>query len=85
MMCRRLKHCDLGRSSRTELINCILNRLREGTFSEQFKDQLRLALHLNRQRTLQVCLEALASKKAHVARYGAWAIKLDQARAANAA
>ena len=71
-MCRRLKHCDLGRTNRTRLVDCILSRLREGRFSEQFKDQLRLALQLDRARTLKVCADALASNKAYVVRYGAW-------------
>ena len=73
-MCRRLKHCDLGRTNRTRLVDGILDRLREGRFSEQFKDQLRLALQLDCARTLKVCAAAIASDKAHIARYGAWVI-----------
>ena len=34
MMCRRLKHAELGRSQREKLQSCILGRLEEGNFSE---------------------------------------------------
>jgi hypothetical protein len=74
MMCRRLKHCALGRTHRTQLLACITGRLANGDFSEQFKDQLRLALHLDLKQTLVVCSECTTSKKAHVRRYAAWAM-----------
>jgi hypothetical protein len=80
MMCRRLKHCDFGRTNRRKLVSCILSRLRTGNFSEQFKDQLRLALSLDRPYTLQQCELALQSEVAHVRRYAAWLLALDKAR-----
>src|SRR5882672_7709706 len=46
-MARRLKHCRLSKHQRSRLVQVILNRLVEGRFSEQFKDQLRLALQLD--------------------------------------
>ncbi|MBS0450642.1 MAG: hypothetical protein JSS14_04965 [Proteobacteria bacterium] len=73
MMCRRLKHCRLGRTHRTKLLDCILRRLRTGEFSEQFKDQLRLALHIDAKKTQLVCEQAMSSERAHVRRYAAWA------------
>jgi hypothetical protein len=85
MMCRRLKHCDFGRTNRRKLVSCILGRLRSGNFSEQFKDQLRLALSLDRPQTLEQCELALHSEVAHVRRYGAWLLKLDRARTVDAA
>ena len=85
MMCRRLKHCEFGRTNRDRLVGCILGRLRTGSFSEQFKDQLRLALLLERSKTLETCEQALSSRKPHVRRYGALAIALDRAHEENAA
>ncbi len=73
-MCRRLKHCALGRTHRTQLVSCIAGRLASGNFSEQFKDQLRLAMHLDLERTLAVCHASLASQRPHVRRYARWAL-----------
>src|SRR5262245_61748238 len=66
MMCRRLKHCTLGRTHSDQLLACITARLTNGVFSEQFKDQLRLAMHLSLPRTVKVCRAALVSPKQHV-------------------
>ncbi|WP_345540803.1 hypothetical protein [Variovorax defluvii] len=76
MMCRRLKHCTLGRTNRTRLMACILGRLRSGEFSEQFKDQLRLAMHLDADQTRQACASAVASERPHVQRYATWVLSL---------
>lgn len=74
MMCRRLKHCELGRTHRTKLVACITGRLSAGTFSEQFKDQLRLAMHCDLQHVREVSRECLASGKPHVRRYAEWVL-----------
>ncbi|HEX6733299.1 MAG TPA: hypothetical protein VF096_00685 [Azonexus sp.] len=74
MMCRRLKHCRLGRTQRTQLVEAIVGRLLAGNFSEQFKDQLRLALRLDATRTLAAAHEALGSSRCHVARYARWVL-----------
>ena len=76
MMCRRLKHCELGRTNRARLLTGILRRLRSGEFSEQFKDQLRLALHLDAKQTLVACEGAMSSDRLHVRRYAKWALSL---------
>ena len=47
LMCRRLKHVTLDAEQREQLVACILQRLRAGDFSKQFRDQLRLAVHLD--------------------------------------
>jgi hypothetical protein len=72
MMCRRLKHCELGRKHRTELVSCITNRLSHGNFSEQFKDQLRLVIHLDMEKLIQVSQSCLSSPVHHVKRYAQW-------------
>jgi hypothetical protein len=79
MMCRRLKHCELGRTNRTKLLTCILHRLRSGEFSEQFKDQLRLALHLDAKQSFAACESAMSSDRLHVRRYATWALSLPKA------
>ncbi|TFY96166.1 hypothetical protein [Ramlibacter humi] len=76
LMCRRLKHCDLGRTHRTALVDCITQRLRLGLFSEQFKDQLRLAMHLDLEKTLLACRQIAQSDKPYVRRYAQWALSL---------
>lgn len=73
MMCRRLKHCSLGRTHRNQLVACITSRLANGSFSEQFKDQLRLAMRLDPEQTREVCRKSLTSKRPHVKRYAVWA------------
>lgn len=78
MICRRLKHCPLGRSQRTQLLSGILERLQTGAFSEQFKDQLRLARHLDRPRTLAAGERALASSRPYVQRYAQWTVAVCQ-------
>lgn len=77
-MCRRLKHCELGRSHRTALVGCILDRLESGTFSEQFKDQLRLARHLDLPKTVAAARAAVGSGKPHVRRYAQWVLSLER-------
>lgn len=74
MMCRRLKHCPLGRTQQTQLLEAITGRLLAGDFSEQFKDQLRLALRLDAPRTFAAAEKALGSPRRHVARYAQWVL-----------
>ena len=76
LMCRRLKHCALGRTHRSVLVECITVRLASGDFSEQFKDQLKLALHLDPKATLATCQACLGSAKPYVQRYARWAMAL---------
>jgi len=75
MMCRRLKHCELAQSDSALLVGTIIDRLATGTFSEQFKDQLRLALHLDFHRTVEAC-RAIAgcTGRLYVARYAQWVL-----------
>jgi hypothetical protein len=73
MMCRRLKHCQLNADQRRQLVICIMDRLVRGNFSEQFYDQLRLAMHLDRERTFEVAHRCQAStSKSYVRRYANW-------------
>jgi hypothetical protein len=74
MMCRRLKHLDLPRAHRDRLVAVILERLDSGHFSEQFRDQLRLAMHLSSEKTLAAARRALNSRKDYVRRYARWVL-----------
>lgn len=76
MTCRRLKHAVLNRSASEKLQSSILGRLERGDFSEQFKDQLRLAIHLSPKSTLAACQRGVASARPHVKRYCLWALAL---------
>ena len=74
MMSRRLKHCSLSAAQRGALVACITGRLAAGTFAEQFKDQLRLALHLDLAATRRAAAACLDSPAAHVRRHAAWVL-----------
>ena len=72
MMCRRLKHCSLSSSQRTRLVSCITERLCSGNFSEQFRDQLRLALHLDSTRVFAAARSCVHDHHDYVRRYADW-------------
>lgn len=75
MMCRRLKHCRLGQQHRAQLVEAITSRLASGLFSEQFKDQLRLAMHLDFEQTADACRYLLLSpRRLYVRRYAQWVL-----------
>jgi hypothetical protein len=73
-MCRRLKHCTLSPSQSQRLVSCIMERLDSGNFSQQFKDQLRLALHLDVRTTLAVALASCKDSRDYVRRYAEWIV-----------
>jgi hypothetical protein len=80
MMCRRLKHCDLGKDQRQLLVDCILRRLETGKFSEQFRDQLRLAMHLEQKQTFERARNCLThNSKVHIGRLATWVIMHQEA------
>jgi len=76
MICRRLKHAELSRSQREKLLNSILGRLEQGSFSEQFKDQLRLAVHLAPKAAIAACKRGASSPHQRVMRYNSWVLSL---------
>jgi len=79
-MCRRLKHCALSAAQRAALVACVTGRLAAGTFSEQFKDQLRLAMHLDLPTTRRASAACLESRVGHVRRYAAWVLSPEHLR-----
>jgi hypothetical protein len=74
MIARRLKHCRLTSGQAALILDVVLGRLEAGNFSEQFKDQLRLAAMLDRQRVLVSARACLTSPREYVRRYGRWAL-----------
>jgi hypothetical protein len=81
MMCRHLKHCPVNPEQRERIVTCITGRLGEGNFSEQFYDQLRLALCFDRQATFAAARKSLSeSPKAYVRRYSSWVLEHDSSR-----
>jgi hypothetical protein len=83
MMCRRLKHVGLSPAQQARLVAAILGRLVGGTFSEQFRDQLRLAVHLDRVAAFTAARQALTSDKEHVRRLAAWVASHEQGQPAD--
>lgn len=79
MMCRRMKHLQLPRAHRDRLVEVILERLRSGHFSEQFRDQLRLAIHLDERKSFAVANKAMASDRDYVRRYARWVLSHQEA------
>jgi hypothetical protein len=79
MMCRRLKHCVVSPEQCEQLVSCITGRLGAGNFSEQFCDQLRLAMCLDRQTTFAAARKNLsAAPKEHVRRFSLWVLEHDR-------
>lgn len=74
LMCRRLKHCTLNNKQRTRLVYHITERLRTGNFSQQFKDELRLALVLDRAYTFKVAKASQHDGREYVRRYAKWVL-----------
>lgn len=72
MMSRRLKHCKLTPGQRSRLVRAILARLVSGRFSEQFKDQIRLALHLDCESVFRTAAACKETGPEHVRRYAKW-------------
>ena len=72
MIARRLKHVQLAPAQQARLVDTILQRLATGSFTEQFKDQLRLACRLDHERVVSTARACMASPKAHVRRYAGW-------------
>jgi hypothetical protein len=79
-MARRLKHCRLSKQQQDRLVRTITNRLVNGTFSEQFKDQLRLAIHLDPTQACSTAKDCQSAAAEHVRRYAAWILSRDRVR-----
>lgn len=74
MMARRLKHRTLSASQRERLNRAVLGRLASGRFSEGFRDQLRLILHLDPERAFSAARVCQGNAADHVRRYATWVL-----------
>jgi hypothetical protein len=74
LLARRFKHVQLTPTQQERLLQVILRRLAAGTFTEQFKDQLRLARHLDRDRLVATAHACASSPKDYVRRYAGWVL-----------
>ncbi len=74
-ICRNLKARNISREFQDLVVQKIGNRLLLGDFSEQFKDQLRMAIRF-RPGEMQAWAErALDSAKPYVQRYAKWVLE----------
>ena len=80
MMCHRLKHCSLSSSQRERLVSCITERLCSGHFSEQFRDQLHLALHIDARRTFDIASACAHDHRDYIRRHAAWLLNIRTSR-----
>ncbi len=76
LLARRFKYVRLTPTQQERLLQAILRRLATGTFTEQFKDQLRLARHLDRDRLVAIARTCASSPRDYVRRYAGWVLAI---------
>ena len=76
-LARRFKHVRLEAIHAKRIVDIVINRFVAGTFSEQFKDQLRLVLHLDPIRILLAARGCAQSTVPHVKKYSQWILSHD--------
>ena len=74
MFARRMKHISVPRVLAARVEKAVVRRLASGSFSEQFKAQIRLLLHRKTASLFEVALKCAEHPKAHVRRYAAWVL-----------
>lgn len=72
---RNLKHTTVQEKDREAIVDTVGKRLEHGKFSEQFGDQLNLAVHLDGEKMLEFARRGLRSEKDYVRRYSRKAIE----------
>jgi len=80
LIARRLKHVTLAPEEKAALVATVNRRLSTGSFSEQFGDQLKMAIALDPASVEQCALECMISTKAHVVRYAKRVLRATQGR-----
>jgi hypothetical protein len=66
-LCRQLKHAELSYAHKERCFTSILQRFETGRFSQNFKDELGLAVHLDTPRSYTIALSLLAHPKQYIA------------------
>jgi hypothetical protein len=74
-ICRNLKNREIPRHLQDILVQAVSHRLLTGEFSEQFKDQLAMAIRFRPHEMAQYATEACESRKDYVQRYGHWVLE----------
>jgi len=73
---RQLKHVLLTKVQEVEMLETILKRFANGDIDEQFIEQLRFALWLNREKTLDKARELSLSEKDYIQRFAQKVLRL---------
>ena len=71
-LCRQFKNHPPSDRERDRMVDAIVSRLIDGRFSEQFKDQLAMAIRFDRDRLSDAANIALTSDREYIRRYGNW-------------
>ena len=71
---RRLKHCNLTSIQKNRILDSLERRFLSGSFSDQYKDHLRLGMKLSPERMVEMALEGKKSKKQYIAKLSDWII-----------
>ncbi len=71
-ICRNLKHHPPDEMLRFKLVERIIWRLKTGNFSEQFKDQLKMAIRFSPNKMLETAHQLRDAEKEYVRRYAAY-------------
>lgn len=79
-ICRYLKNAPLAEEIKELLTTTVVRRLTTGNFSEQFKDQLSMAIRFRPEQLNDVAIGLLDSDKDYVKRYASWVTKTHLAR-----
>jgi len=74
-ICRNLKNRTIPRHLQDILVQAVFNRLLDGAFSEQFKDQLAMAIRFRPLDMAHYATLACESQKDYVQRYGHWVLE----------
>ena len=73
-ICRNLKTRNIAPQFQDLLVETISSRLANGNFSQQFKDQLTMAIRFRPQQMQACATLALESPKTYVQRYARWVL-----------
>lgn len=71
-LCRHFKNHPPSDDERKRMVDAIVNRLIDGRFFEQFKDQLSMAIRLDPDRMADAASVASKSDREYIRRYADW-------------
>ena len=71
-LCRYFKNHPPSDGECKRMVDAIVNRLTDGRFSEQFKDQLSMAIRFDPDRMAEAVTIASSSERGYIRRYADW-------------